>query len=700
MVRGGNRFGALLAALCFCSLLLASCGGGTSSINSYDGSANGVSAAGGNMVKPVAVPGAFPTEGGYPMLVHLFDAGSYDTDGQIVKWEWNFDYNDGANGGWYDFTDTEGDAWFTYEEAGTYVAHLRVTDNDGNKDTGNVKIVLGDGLNAAPVAVANADPTSGNAPLEVSFDATGSYDPDGTIAAYEWDFGDGAGFEDYTASGGVASHTYTAGGSYTSTLRLTDDDGASATASVSIDVNSPPTAVANATPQSGEAPLEVQFSATGSSDPDGEIVSWEWNFGVGEGFQDYTPSEGAASYTYESAGDYTAVLRVTDDDGATDTASVPIHVTEIIVPQRGDWWAFGRDETHTHRSPYTGPLIPQLDWKTYLGGQLAYQSAVLAQDGTAYITSMDGNLYAINPNGTVEWIFNTGGPLRGSAMVGRTGAVYFGSDDGYFYAVDDTGSELWSYQISNLTTEAMCSPIQAPDGTIYIGSNQGVMYAFAENGVPKWTYQAGDGIQSSPAVGALGTVYFGSLDHYLYALTPTGSRYWRFDTGWRILNSSPAVSADDGTIYIGTTTNSGYSSTFYAVYPDGNLKWQTTTDGYIYSSPAIAADGSVYFGDGLPGSGSLYKFSAGGTLMWKLALGDECYSSPTIDSNGVVYVGSGYVTGNANKMNAVNSSGAFLWRYNMPGWVIGSPTMTSNGKLLFTCEDGYLYALENGVLLF
>ena len=103
--------------------------------------------------------------------------------------------------------------------------------------------------NQPPIAVANADPTSGPAPLTVAFDGGTSSDPDGDALTYAWDLdGDGA-FDD--ASAATASYTYTEPGTYTASLRVTDPSGASATSSVTISAgNTPPTALID-TPTAG-----------------------------------------------------------------------------------------------------------------------------------------------------------------------------------------------------------------------------------------------------------------------------------------------------------------------------------------------------------------------------------------------------------------------------------------------------------------
>ncbi|MFN7151269.1 MAG: PKD domain-containing protein, partial [Microthrixaceae bacterium] len=86
--------------------------------------------------------------------------------------------------------------------------------------------------NLAPIAVATATPTSGNAPLTVGFDAAGSTDPDGSIVSYAWNFGNST-----NGTGATASATYTAGGVYNATLTVTDNGGATATSTVTITVS-------------------------------------------------------------------------------------------------------------------------------------------------------------------------------------------------------------------------------------------------------------------------------------------------------------------------------------------------------------------------------------------------------------------------------------------------------------------------------
>jgi len=102
---------------------------------------------------------------------------------------------------------------------------------------GTVVLVLLSGCtarNSPPVASFTCNPPSGGAPLSVSFNASGSYDSDGSITLYTWSFGD-----DRNGSGVTASHTYNSAGTYAAQLTVTDNDGSTDTVSRSITVIEP-----------------------------------------------------------------------------------------------------------------------------------------------------------------------------------------------------------------------------------------------------------------------------------------------------------------------------------------------------------------------------------------------------------------------------------------------------------------------------
>jgi len=170
--------------------------------------------------------------------------------------------------------------------------------------------------NTAPVASFSFSCTD----LSCSFDGSGSSDADGDALSYSWNFGDGA-----TATGSTASHTYANDGSYTVTLTVSDgtDTGSDAqTVTVSggsEPVNEAPTAAFT----SSCTDLGCSFDGSGSSDSDGTIAGYAWDFGDGN-----TASGSTASHSYAAAGTYTVTLTVTDDAGASDTSSQNVTVSE------------------------------------------------------------------------------------------------------------------------------------------------------------------------------------------------------------------------------------------------------------------------------------------------------------------------------------------------------------------------------------
>lgn len=184
--------------------------------------------------------------------------------------------------------------------------------------------------NQLPTAILTSDVSSGNAPLTVNFDATGSNDPDGTITEYAFDF-EGDGTYDVSGASPTAQYTYSSAGTYTATLRVTDNRGGQAQDTLVITVappNQPPVAVMSATPTSGRAPLFVQFDATQSNDPDGSIILYRFEDDKGWLVENMT---GVTSNNYTQRGVYQVTLTVTDDRGAQSSSTKTILVYDWLI---------------------------------------------------------------------------------------------------------------------------------------------------------------------------------------------------------------------------------------------------------------------------------------------------------------------------------------------------------------------------------
>ncbi|TQV84343.1 PKD domain-containing protein [Aliikangiella coralliicola] len=268
----------------------------------------------------------------------------------------------------------------------------------------------GSGGNQNPISKVNG-PYSGKEGEAISFSSAGSSDPDGNIVSVNWDFGDGN-----NSTQNNPTHTYTSAGSYTVTLKVTDNEGASHSSSTTATITSdggggscdgvpqyvvgtaystgdlvsnvnkkyrcdiagwcssnaawayepgvgahwqsawsfvsdcvggpqPPKAMANG-PYSATVGNAIAFSSAGSSDADGNIVSYSWDFGDGNSSTLENPS-----HTYSSIGSYTVSLTVTDNDGQTDTATTSASVNDGQVdplPHRllvGYWHNFDNGST-------------------------------------------------------------------------------------------------------------------------------------------------------------------------------------------------------------------------------------------------------------------------------------------------------------------------------------------------------------------
>ncbi|QAA77296.1 MAG: hypothetical protein BIP78_1530 [Candidatus Bipolaricaulis sibiricus] len=175
--------------------------------------------------------------------------------------------------------------------------------------------------NQPPTASFTFSPSNPLVNQWITFDGRGSSDPDGTITAWAWNFGDGA-----TGTGSQIQKRYSAAGTYTVTLTVTDNRGATGTTTRTVVVtppNQPPTASFTFSPANPNPGQNVTFDASGSSDPDGTIVSYAWSFGDGT---TSTVTTANVTKAYASAGLYTVTLTVTDNLGATGTATRTIQV--------------------------------------------------------------------------------------------------------------------------------------------------------------------------------------------------------------------------------------------------------------------------------------------------------------------------------------------------------------------------------------
>ncbi len=249
---------------------------------------------------PVAIISAFPNPVLSRTLVNFFGNTSYDSDGNITKYAWNF--GDGTI-----VSQGRTNESHTYSKPGTYQAQLTVTDNIGDSSTANLIINV---TNRNPIARITYTTLTVKAPGSLTFNGDTSTDEDGTIASYIWSVAGSA-----VASTPNATINFTTEGTYTVSLTVTDDFGGTNSTSVTVNVTPPdnilPIANLAVDKNSGVINDTFIFNVSDSRDPDGSIILYQLDFGDNTSTQFVNPA--LISHVYKTVGTYTAKLIVTDN---------------------------------------------------------------------------------------------------------------------------------------------------------------------------------------------------------------------------------------------------------------------------------------------------------------------------------------------------------------------------------------------------
>jgi C4-type Zn-finger protein len=216
--------------------------------------------------------------------------------------------------------------------AGTYIFNLTVTDNQGAIASSSVVIKVNPQINQSPIADAGKDQSIQLPENSVTLTGSGSNDPDGTIASYQWTKKSGP--DAATISNKTSSNTKVTGliaGTYVFNLMVTDNQGATASSAVTVVVNAKgnlPPIVKAGKDQSIQLPKNsVMLDGSGSTDSDGSISSYQWT-------QKSGPSSAAINYDTAAttkvsdliAGKYVFKLTITDNQGAKTSSEISITV--------------------------------------------------------------------------------------------------------------------------------------------------------------------------------------------------------------------------------------------------------------------------------------------------------------------------------------------------------------------------------------
>ncbi|MFD5277259.1 PKD domain-containing protein [Pseudarthrobacter sp. NPDC058362] len=460
----------------------------------------------------------------------------------------------------------------------------------------------------APPAPPTAAFTAETDGLTVNVDGTASSDANGPIAAYDWKFGDGA-----TGTGVKASHTYAAGGTYTIQLTVTDNTGNKHSTTKAVTVTAPP---ANKVPVASftadVADLTASLDGSGSSDPDGTIAGYTWDFG------DSTTGTGAtATHTYAEAGTYAVKLTVTDDDGATGAVTKSLTVTAPAAGTVLAADAFGRSATGGWGTADTGGAWTVAGGNTNfavnngsgaatLGAAGASRSAFLEDVSTA---AFDGRITL-----SADKVANGGGMF--ASLLGRRV-----SSNDYRAKVKIAGNgavSLYLTRVVNNAETTIAGPLNI-SGLTMAASDPLVLRLRLEGTGPTavsgkvwrasgaepttWQLTVNDSTAALQAAGAMGVVA------YLSGSATNAPVVMRFDDlsvtagGAPVANAAPVASF--------TSTVSGLST---SVDGSGSTDSDGTIAGYAWD-----------FGDGSSGTGSTasHAYAAAGTYSVTLTVTDD-----------------------------------------------------------------------------
>lgn len=354
------------------------------------------------------------------------------------------------------------------------------------------------------------------------------------------------------------------------------------------------------------------------------------------------------------------------------------------------WPAFQRCSAHVGRTDAVGPSHPVVKWKSQVGVPMPLEVGVvgpptIAADGTIYVANLFGQLVAFNSDGSQQWAaqctYLEAGPS--AVAIGGDGALYVELDQ--LYALTSSGGMLWTAAVhpgvgASTVGPATSSVTVSQDGTLYVGTSTGLVSLNSQGTVTYVNELEEQGW--TPAINTSDVVYSANESGALTASTPGNAAVWTFQLpmtssrdGW--VQTSPVI-AEDGTIYVGAL------SAFYALDPDGNVKWTTqwtaTPPPQTTDTMAIGSDGTVYL---VSPDSTLSAISSKGETLWSLPI-VLAGSPPVVDGNGMIYLlGGPNDSGDDGILIAVTPKGEVAWQI---------PLTNSRGGGLAVGNDGTIYA--------
>ena len=260
-----------------------------------------------------------------------------------------------------------------------------------------------------------------------------------------------------------------------------------------------------------------------------------------------------------------------------------------------------------------------------------------------------------------------------SSPISDGSSLYIGSDQSFFARINHLGKMDW--KIQSTAARGIHGSALIVDDTVFWGDYNGILYSANKNsGDINWLIDLGDTIGSSPNYNRgsvlVSVEVFSKANGFMARVdAKTGKVIWLSPYFGSHPHSSPALSSDLNTIYVGANSNYLFAIDFET----GKTNWKFQVDGPIKGTPAVWKD-DIYFGSW---DGYLYRINNKGQMIWRAPVNDKCQSSPTFsEKNGLVFISS-----NAGKTFAFNiNDGKKVWEHVGTGNFMSSPDLLIDEK--------------------
>lgn len=536
--------------------------------------------------------------------------------------------------------------------------------------------------NNPPTALFTVSPESGGLETLFEFDASGSTDPEeeNRFLQVRWDWNGDEEWDTLWGTQKKRTHTFGTCGIHTVQLEVRDSWKVTASASTEVSVGAQPIASFMVTPAVGTTDTTFTFDASASSNPGNPSspLEFRWDFESDGTWDADWASMSVMGHQFVDDGDYQVLLEIRNDEAVTDTTSRAVHVYPA------DSWPTAFFTV----SPDTGSY-----------------SEIFTFDASGSTDPQDP-VSALQ----VRWDWENDGTWDTQLSTIKSASHQFSLSGIYTVVLEvvDTDGFL------NTTSKDIVATNTAPTASYIVSPSSGDMmteYFFDASGSSdpdqdttslsiRWDWE-NDGIWDTQwSTSKTASHYYFSAGMFMVLLevrdnegltdtaqelvsvaeTQLGPFLWRFRTN-NSNYTTPAI-ATDGTIYFGS-----YDNHLYALNGDGTQKWAYEIRTNTSSSPAVSDDGTIYIGDDY---GWLYAISSGGNLVWEVKLGNELKASPSIGRDGNIYAGT-----LSSGLKAVSQIGLEVWTAPTGTILSSSAAVGPDSTIYVGSLDGALYAIRS-----